>query len=79
MYNLGYQLRPIIDEIRAWSRDFRTVDSIASAVFEEERDEGAEGVDKEADYDEVDDQEDDGAATHLCGLREQLWERGIEV
>jgi hypothetical protein len=41
------------------------VDSIASAVFKEERDRGTKGVDEEADYKEVDDEEDDGASAHL--------------
>jgi len=41
------------------------VDSIASAVFKEEKDQGAKGVDEEADYKEVDDEEDDGGSAHL--------------
>jgi hypothetical protein len=41
------------------------VDGIAGAVFEEEADEGGEGVEEEADDKEVDDEEDDGAAAHL--------------
>ncbi len=47
------------------------MDSIAGAVFEEERDQGAEGVDQEADYEEVDDEEDDGAAAHRGDSSEQ--------
>ena len=41
------------------------MNGIAGAVFEEEADEGGEGVEEEADDEEVYDEEDDGAAAHL--------------
>jgi len=68
VYDLWNQLRPVIDEIRAWRWDLRAVDGIAGAVFEEQGDEVAKGVEQETDYDEVDDEEDDGAAAHLGDL-----------
>jgi hypothetical protein len=76
VYDLWNQLRPVIDEIRAWRWDLRAVDGIAGAVFEEQGDEVAEGVEQEADYDEVDNEEDDGAAAHLGDLSVRRLDRG---
>ena len=68
MYDLGNQLRLIINEIAARRRDFRSRDGICGAVFEEEGDERAEGVEEEADYHKVDNEEDDGSAPHRVVL-----------
>jgi hypothetical protein len=67
MYDFGYQLRTVLDQIRPWSWNFGTVDGIGGPVFKEERDEGAAGIDQEADDDQVDYNEDDGSTAHGCG------------
>ena len=41
------------------------MDGISRTIFEEEAYEGGEGIEEEADNEEVDDQEDDGATAHL--------------
>jgi hypothetical protein len=41
------------------------VDGISRTIFEEEAYEGGEGIEEEADNEEVDDQEDDSASAHL--------------
>jgi hypothetical protein len=67
MYDLGYQLRSIVDEIRSWRRNLWAVDGICSAVFEEKGYERAEGI-QEGAYDyEVYYEEDDGSASHCEG------------
>lgn len=64
MYNLRYQLCLLVDHVRARRGDLGAVDGICGAGDEEEGDECAEGVEEEADDDQVDDQEDDRAAAH---------------
>jgi hypothetical protein len=64
MYDLWYQLCSIIDKVRARRRNLRAVDGISRTIFEEEAYEGGEGIEEEADNEEVDDQEDDSAAAH---------------
>ncbi len=51
------------------------MDGIAGAIFEEEADEGGEGVEEEANDEEVDDEKDDGAAAHLGDFSSSEGER----
>jgi hypothetical protein len=64
MYNLRNQLRSITYHVGSRGWNFRARNGIRGTVFEEQPDEGAEGVEEEADYDQVDDEEDDGSAPH---------------
>ncbi len=41
------------------------MDGISRTIFEEEAYQGGKGIEQEADNEEVDDQEDDGATAHL--------------
>lgn len=64
MYDLRDQLRAILDHIAPRRGDLRSVNCICGAGLEEQRDQGAEGVQQEADDNQVDDEEDDGSAAH---------------
>lgn len=67
MYDLGYQLRSVVDEIRARRGYLWAVDGICGAVFEEKRYERAEGIQERAyDY-KVYYEEDDRSASHREG------------
>jgi hypothetical protein len=62
--DLGYQLRSVLDEIRAGGRNLGAMNGICGTVFEEERDQSAEGIEEEGNYHEIDHQEGDGATPH---------------
>lgn len=67
MYNLGNKLFPPVDQLRRRSGNLCTRDGICGAIFKEESNEGAAGVDEESDYRQVDYQEDCCSATHCEG------------
>lgn len=69
MNDLRDELCSILDQIRAWSWDLRPGNSICSAIFEEETDEGAESVQEQPYDDEVDHKKDNRPLTHLGGSR----------
>ncbi len=64
MYDLGDQLRAILDQVAPRRGDLCSVNRICGASLEEQGDQGAEGIQEEADDDQVDDEEDDRSAAH---------------
>lgn len=62
--DLGDQLWSVLEQVRAWGGDLGAVDGICRRVLEQQRDEGAEGIEEEADDQEIDHQEDEGSTPH---------------
>lgn len=72
MYDLGYQLWQVVDGRRIRSRYLKTVDSVRRAIFDQEREESENAMNEEGDDEDVDEDEDGEAATHVC---DSLWGR----
>ena len=64
--NLRDHLRPVLQQIRARRGDLGAMDGICRPVFEQQRDQGAEGIEEEGNDHEVDHKEGDGSSPH-CG------------
>lgn len=64
VYNLWNQLWPAVDQGRVRGGKLGAVDGIVGAIFDQERQEGEDAADEEGDYQEVDDEEENEAATH---------------
>lgn len=62
--DLGDELGAVVDEIGAGGGDLGAVDGVGRAVLEQQGDQSAEGIDEEADDQQVDDEEDDGTTPH---------------
>lgn len=64
MYDLGNDLLRAVYQVAARGGDLRASNGVLGSIFEQQTDEGAARVDQEANDDEIEDEEDDGAATH---------------
>lgn len=70
--DLGDHLRPVLEEVGARGRDLTAVDGICRPVFEQQRDQRAEGIEEEGNDQEVDHDERDGSPPHGDG-----WGNGV--
>ena len=64
MYYLWYQLGPILDKRRIWSRNFRAMYHIGASTFKEKAQEGEDIVNEEGYEKRESDNEDDDLPTH---------------
>lgn len=65
---LRYELRPFIDEWGIGRWDFGRVNRVGGAIFHEEGEESKDGANEIDDDYEVQDEEDNKAASHDCSL-----------
>lgn len=64
MNNLWDQLWAFIDEVGAWSWNLSSRNRVCCAIFKKETDQSLEGVQKETQNEQVDDQKEGGTAAH---------------
>ena len=72
--DLRDHLRPILQEIGARRRDLSAVNGICRPIFEQQRDQSAEGIEEKGNDHEVDHKEGDGSSPHYGSSREILGE-----
>lgn len=64
MDNLGNYLRALFDQAGIGRGELGAVDGIGRGIFDEQGEQGRDAADEEGEDEEVDEQEDDDAATH---------------
>jgi len=66
VYDLWYELRPLVDKWGVGRWDLSRVDGVGSAIFDQEGEECKDGADEEEDNYEIEDEEYCEAAAHGC-------------
>lgn len=72
--DLGDALGAVLQEVRARRGNLRAVDGVGGPVLEQQRDQGAEGIEERCDDHEIDHQEGDRSSPHDEGAgRGKFW------